>query len=135
MKLTREQRSELISKWPQTRQVLMSWFACFWIVFPSRSAPSFSRNTRVNKPMVSVPVVGEAMVGVSNFASLVRAPMLFNQSFLVFCPLRSVSARSFFMSCIPVDFPVKTSPRWGVAYTVTFITPIRDKQGLFFALK
>ena len=40
-----------------------------------------------------------------------------------------------FTSCIPVDFHVKTSPRWGVAYTVTFITPIRDKQGLFFALK
>ena len=98
----------------------MSWFACFWIVFPSRSAPSFSRNMRVNKPMASVPGVGGAMVGVFNFASLVRVPMLFNLSFLVFYPLRRVSARSFFTSCIPVDSPVKTLPRWVVASTVTF---------------
>ena len=111
MKLTREQRSELISEM-------------------ASSEAGFNELVRVlldsfSKPMVSAPVVGGAMVGVSNFASLVRAPMLFNLSFLVFYPLRRVSARSFFTSCIPVDSPVKTLPRWGVASTVTFIVNSR----------
>ena len=47
------------------------------------------------------------------------ARVLFNRSYSASWLLRKASVRCFFMSCMLVDFPVKTSPRWGVASTVT----------------
>ena len=79
MKLTTEQRSELISEMASSEAGFNELVRVLLDSFPSRSAPSFSRNMRVSKPMVSVPVVGGVMVGVFNFASLVRVLMLFNR--------------------------------------------------------
>ena len=69
--------------------------------------------------MVSVLVVGVGRVAVSSFAFLALARGLFNRSYSASWLLSRVSAHSFFMSCMLVDFLVKTSPRWGAASTVT----------------
>jgi len=69
--------------------------------------------------MVSVLVVGVGRVAVSSFAFLALAPGLFNRSYSASWLLRRVSVHCFFMSCMRVDFLVKTSPRWDVASTVT----------------
>ena len=69
--------------------------------------------------MVSVLVVGVGRVAVSNFASLALARGLFNRSYSVSWLLRKVSVHSFFMSCMLVDFLVKTSPMWDVVSTAT----------------
>ena len=66
--------------------------------------------------MVSVLVVGT--VTVFNFAFLALARVFFNRSYSVSWLLRKASVHCFFMSCMLVDFPVKTSPRWVVASTV-----------------
>ena len=87
----------------------MSWFAYFWIVFPSRSAPSSSINTKVNRATVSVLVVGVGTVVVFNFSSLALARVLFSRLYLASWLLKKASVRCFFMSCMLVDFPVKTS--------------------------
>ena len=58
-------------------------------------------------------------VAVSSFVFLALARGLFNRSYSVSWLLRKVNVHSFFMSCMLVDFLVKTSPRWDVASTVT----------------
>ena len=73
----------------------------------------------MNRVTVSVLVVGVVTVAVSNFAFLALARVLFNRSYSVSWLLRKASVCCFFMSCMRVDFPVKTSPRWGAASTVT----------------
>ena len=82
----------------------------------------------MNKATVSVLVVGVVTVAVFNFASPVLARVLFNQSYSASWLLRKASVRCFFISCILVDFLVKTSPRWGAASTVTTIANNRCKQ-------
>ena len=47
------------------------------------------------------------------------ARVLFNRSYSASWLLWKASMRCFFMSCMLVDFLVKTSPRWVVASTVT----------------
>ncbi len=66
-------------------------------------------NIKENRATVSVLVVGVGTVVVFNFASLALARVLFNRSYLASWLLRKASVRCFFMSCMLVDFPVKTS--------------------------
>ena len=73
----------------------------------------------MNRVTVSVLVVGVVTVAVFNFASPVLARVLFNRSYSESWLLRKASVHCFFMSCMRVDFPVKTSPKWVVASTVT----------------
>ena len=81
--------------------------------------PSFSKSIKENRATVSVLVVGVDTVAVFNFAFLALARGLFSRSYSASWLLRKASVRCFFMSCMLVDFPVKTSPRWVVASTVT----------------
>ena len=119
MKLTTEQRSEIISEMGSSEAGFNELMCVLLDSFPSRSGLSFSKNIKENRATVSVLVVGVDTVAVFDFASRALARVLFNRSYSASWLLRKASVHCFFMSCMRVDFPVKTSPRWVVASTVT----------------
>ena len=69
MKLTTEQRSEIISEMASSEAGFNELMRVLLDSFSSRSAPSFSKSIKENRATVSVLVVGVVTVAVFNFAS------------------------------------------------------------------
>ena len=117
MKLTTEQRSEIISEVASSEAGFNELMRVLLDSFSKQERALFLEEHKGNKAMVSVLVVGVATVAVSSFAFLALARVLFNRSYSASWLLKKASVRCFFMSCMLVDFLVKTSPRWDVAST------------------
>ena len=119
MKLTTAQRSEIISE-PASSEVGFNELVRILLNhFSKQERALFLDEHKGEQGNGSVLVVGVDTVAVFNFAFLALSRVLFNRSYSASWLLRKVSVHYFFMSCMRVDFLVKTSPRWGVASTVT----------------
>ena len=119
MKFTTEQRSEIISEMASSEAGFNELMRVLLDSFSKQERALFLDEHKGEQGNGSVLVVGVSTVAAFNFASQVLAWVLFNRLDSTSWLLRKESVRCFFMSCMRVDFPVKTSPRWVAASTVT----------------
>ena len=113
MKLTTEQRSEIISE-PASSEVGFNELVRILLNhFSKQERALFLDEHKGEQGNGSVLVVGVDTVAVFNFASQVLTWVLFNRLDSASWLLRKGSVRCFFMSCMLVDFPVK--PEFGLS--------------------
>ena len=109
MKLTTAQRSQIISE-PASSEVGFNELVRILLNrFSKQERAFFLDEHKGEQGNDSALVFGVGTVAAFNFASLALARVLFNRSYLASWLLRKASVRCFFMSCMLVDFPVKTS--------------------------
>ena len=109
MKLTVEQRSEIISEMASSEAGFNELMRVLLDSFSKQERALFLDEHKGEQGNGSVLVVGVGTVVVFNFASLALARVLFSRLYSASWLLRKGSVRCFFMSCRLVDFPVKTS--------------------------
>jgi transposase, mutator family len=109
MKLTTAQRSEIVSEPASSEAGFNELVRILLNRFSKQERALFLDEHKGEQGNGSVLVVGVDTVAAFNFAPPVPAWVIFNRSYSASWLLRKESVRCFFMSCMLMDFPVKTS--------------------------
>ena len=119
MKLTTEQRSEIISEMASSEAGFNELMRVLLDSFSKQERTLFLEEHKGEQGNGFRPRRWRGHGCSFQLCIPALARVLFNRSYSASWLLRKASVRCFFMSCMLVDFLVKTSPRWGVASTVT----------------